>query len=327
MKTELQTMVDYIEDNLSENITLDQISNYVGYSKYYLNRIFSIYTGISIIDYVRKRKLNAGMRELQGNKNILDIAFDYGYTSERAFSRAFLKEFGHSPSYYRKNVLPYKEKLSIFDLNLGLTREALSLPLHPELDNNVNRKGVSEIMKFLSDIKYVTLANMTVLSATLYGNEPEEEVINLIHDFAKENNIHPLREFGFDVPVEGDKPTTEYRGYEIWISISEEDQQSLIKSNRSFKEDGETQTFSFKENTITVKEIPICRYASLRITNPFEDPFTRIPAGWKALIGWLETNEFKEHKNPNTFNGYCLEEVTEENGIIYMDIYIPVESL
>lgn len=320
-KDNLTTMVNYIEENLKENLTIDIIADQIGYSKYYLNRLFSIYTGISIMDYVRKRRLNASMAELITDKRIVDIALDYNYSSERSFSRAFTKEFGESPSHYRHNILPYRDKIKLFDLNLNLNFETLSRPLHPDLDKNIMKKGVSEIMKFLSDVSYVSLTSMTVLSGTIFGSDPEEEVINLMHEFAKENHITSLREFGFDVPIESEKPNEEYRGYEFWLSISDDDLNKLSEKT------SDSRIIKFKDNNVTIKNIPSYRYASLRITDPFTEPFIRIPAGWKALVGWLEKNEVCHNNEVDTFDGYCLEEVIEKEGKTSMDIFIPVEKL
>ena len=229
----------------------------------------------------------------------------------------FTGEFGKSPGYYRHNVLPYREKLQLFDLSLTLTRQSLVYPLKEDLDRNVSEKGVEEIMEFLSDVKYVTLPEMTVLSATLFGSEPEEKVINLMHDFAKEKDILPLREFGFDVPVESDNPNEEYRGYQLWLSIGNEDAEKV--QNLS--------PVNYHNTSIEIKRIPSYRYASLTITDPFQEAFVRIPAGWKALVSWLENNDLKEKDDCQPFDGYCLEEVREKNGLITMDIFIPVGKL
>jgi AraC-like DNA-binding protein len=88
MKRYLQKVIEYIETHIEDQINLDQIAEHVGFSKYYLNHMFSIYTGLSIMAYVRRKKLEYGLELLKTERRILDIAVAVGYTSERAFSRA-----------------------------------------------------------------------------------------------------------------------------------------------------------------------------------------------------------------------------------------------
>jgi AraC family transcriptional regulator len=54
MKQLLQKMIDHIDEHISEPLNLDGISWHVGLSKYYLNHMFSIYTGFSVMEYVRR---------------------------------------------------------------------------------------------------------------------------------------------------------------------------------------------------------------------------------------------------------------------------------
>ena len=56
--------VDYIESNIYNKITLDDISNHTGISKYHLHRIFKSLTGEALMEYVQSRKLTLSIREL-----------------------------------------------------------------------------------------------------------------------------------------------------------------------------------------------------------------------------------------------------------------------
>ena len=77
-ETIIQT-INYIEENLYNKISLDDISIHTGLSKYYLHRIFKSLTGESIIEYVQGRKLTSSINELiNSNMRIIDIALNYG---------------------------------------------------------------------------------------------------------------------------------------------------------------------------------------------------------------------------------------------------------
>lgn len=95
---ELQKSIDYIEDNLENNINYEIVAKEVGMSAFYFHRIFSAVIGISPTTYIRNRRLTAAAQEIsKNNENILDIALKYGFESHEAFSRAFKNFHGVVP--------------------------------------------------------------------------------------------------------------------------------------------------------------------------------------------------------------------------------------
>ena len=74
-------------------------------------------------DYLRSRKLAFALKEIRDSKKtILDIAFDYGFSSNEAFTRAFKNAYGVTPSEYRKNPKPIilRTKINPFDRYLDV---------------------------------------------------------------------------------------------------------------------------------------------------------------------------------------------------------------
>lgn len=99
-------MINWVETNLNDAPTLDKMSDYVGYSSFYCSAKFHEVVGISFKEYVMRRKLTQAALDLsESNHKIIDIAIKYGFSSNEAFSRAFHKKYGYSPSQFRK-VLP-----------------------------------------------------------------------------------------------------------------------------------------------------------------------------------------------------------------------------
>ncbi|MBO5349659.1 MAG: AraC family transcriptional regulator [Clostridia bacterium] len=95
---ELQKAIDYIEDNLENNINFEIVAKEVGMSAFYFHRIFSSVIGISPTTYIRNRRLTVAAQEIsKNNENILDIALKYGFESHEAFSRAFKNFHGVVP--------------------------------------------------------------------------------------------------------------------------------------------------------------------------------------------------------------------------------------
>ena len=125
----IQIIVDEIDKCIKEyndeSITLRFLSRKLGYSEFYTTRKFKEVSGMQFRDYLRQRKLAFALKEVRdSNKNLLDIAFDYGFSSHEAFTRAFKRIYGVTPSEYRKNPKPVvlRTKISPFDryfLGLG----------------------------------------------------------------------------------------------------------------------------------------------------------------------------------------------------------------
>lgn len=107
----LNEIIEYIEDNLEEDIDYTKISHFMGTNEYTTKRIFSLLSNISIAEYIRNRRLsNAGFDLFKGNEKIIDIAIKYKYDNATSFSRAFEKFHGIKPSLVKINP----EKLRVF---------------------------------------------------------------------------------------------------------------------------------------------------------------------------------------------------------------------
>ncbi len=123
----VQKMIDLIEDNLTNDVTLEKLSKELHYSSYYCTRQFHQYVGISLRNYIRLRKLSAAALCLRDTTHrMIDIAFKYGFSSQEAFSRSFTKVFGISPNKYRKmpHPLPLFVKRNTYNpYLLGIKRD------------------------------------------------------------------------------------------------------------------------------------------------------------------------------------------------------------
>lgn len=304
MKEYIEATIAYIDNHLDEEINLDLIAAHIGFSKFYLNHMFSIYTGLSIMVYVRKQKLAYAVDCLSRNMRVLDVAVAIGYRSERALHRALVKAYGYPPTYFRTHAIASSRPLRAYDLSMT-----------HEIIGKVKAEGVENMKAYLSDVQYITLDEMIVLSGTKEGSEPEEEIIALMEDLQTHYQLNVKRVFGFDSPVDSDEPMESYRGYESWLVIDGDDLDRLPDRT----------CFEYCNTPIRVKHIPSYRYAKLRIFEAFRMPFERIPMGWKALVAWLEEHEFKSPDFERNINANCLEELIHDGDKIHMDIFIPVD--
>lgn len=95
----IQNALQYIEDNLTENLQIEDIAAKAYVSPFYFQRIFSVLCGFTVSEYIRNRRLSLAAQELSAdNVKVIDIALKYGYDSNNSFTRAFTKFHGISPS-------------------------------------------------------------------------------------------------------------------------------------------------------------------------------------------------------------------------------------
>lgn len=117
----VQIMLDYIDNNLHNNISLKQLAYVAGYSPWHAARLFKKYTNKAPFEYIRALRLSKAALILRDkNEKILDVALDFVFDSHEGFTRAFSKEFGMSPKKYAKNTPPIKLFLPYKILNTYL---------------------------------------------------------------------------------------------------------------------------------------------------------------------------------------------------------------
>jgi AraC family transcriptional regulator len=91
-----------MESHYAREITLDEIADATGVTRFHLCRVFRLVTGYSPLGYIRERRLSDAARQLaSGAPNILTVALDACYASHEAFTRAFRDRFGQTPEEVR----------------------------------------------------------------------------------------------------------------------------------------------------------------------------------------------------------------------------------
>lgn len=112
----MQNSIDYIERNILSDIDYEEIAKCAYSSTYHFLRMFSMLTGFTVGEYIRNRRLSLAAQELSmSNARVTDIAFKYGYDTSEAFSKAFQRLHGVTPSAAREPGVQLKSfgRLSI----------------------------------------------------------------------------------------------------------------------------------------------------------------------------------------------------------------------
>lgn len=120
----LNEITNYIDNNLEEIIDYEVLARMLGVNTYTLQRLFSMISGISISEYIRKRRLsNAGYDLYEGKLKVIDVAIKYQYDNATSFSRAFEKFHGIKPSKVNKETKLKTFPKIVFNEDINITKE------------------------------------------------------------------------------------------------------------------------------------------------------------------------------------------------------------
>ena len=109
-----EKVIKYIDERIKDEITLDDLTKFAGYSKRNLYKIFKVYLPVPIMEYIRNKRLYAAANEIYTGRKLYDVSLDYGFETPAGFYKAFQTVFGCAPSEYKNNNQNYKTRRNIF---------------------------------------------------------------------------------------------------------------------------------------------------------------------------------------------------------------------
>ncbi len=147
----VRQLLTHIDDKIYARVTLEELSRVFYYNKDYLMRIFKKELGITIIDYMNKKRVYSSLEELKTTEDsILKVALSHGFTSQEYYSEIFSKEMGTNPHNYRKFT---KNHPSILEeernrIRKNLTDIKYQLDQISQYKDNVPRSTVKKLSRF-----------------------------------------------------------------------------------------------------------------------------------------------------------------------------------
>ncbi|WP_040197255.1 helix-turn-helix domain-containing protein [Candidatus Soleaferrea massiliensis] len=119
---QIRSAIGYIEAHLAEKLDLGTVADAVHYSKYHLHRMFRHTVGMTLYDYIQRRRLTEAAKWLVfSDRPILDIALAAGYESQQAFTNVFTAMYKQPPNRYRENEKFYPLQLKFdFERSCGM---------------------------------------------------------------------------------------------------------------------------------------------------------------------------------------------------------------
>lgn len=100
----LNSAINYIEENINDNIDMEKVAKIACCSTYHFQRMFAYMANVPLSEYIRRRRMSLAAVDLQNSDSkVIEISMKYGYDSPTAFNRAFKSIHGITPSQAREN--------------------------------------------------------------------------------------------------------------------------------------------------------------------------------------------------------------------------------
>lgn len=226
---QIQETIEFIEDHLCEEISIDSLAKMAALSPFYYQRLFSRLVKKPVAEYIRLRRMaKATEALLQKNQRILDVALDLGFSTHEHFTRTFKDTFGMTPEEYRSNPQTLN-RMTKPELLLHYTLVDEGVPLITEgIVLEVNRRQLTQPVRFVGLEKKMPVQFVEGLG-TESGIDPLDTLWRNFHrlkvsELALEENdeevgiSHPCAEEGYFVYFAGAKTTAKdsLDGYTHW---------------------------------------------------------------------------------------------------------------
>ncbi|PFJ11576.1 AraC family transcriptional regulator [Bacillus cereus] len=276
---------DYIESNINESLSIEELANVAGFSKFHFHRIFKGMTKEPLSRYVNRLKLERATHLLsyRSDMTITDIAYHFGFTDSAVFSRTFKSHYGVSPSHYRNH-------------------------------NSKNCKDVSETSQYnerrkvRGDVEIVTADNINVAYIRHVGTYKDlaivfPKMIEKLFYYATEQNYHVFEDTKVLTIYHDHHEFTEDYHLRSSLCITIPDESAVETSD------------------IGIMVIPSGKYA----VGHFEIHQDEYKGAWDFLYGeWLPNSGYKP-RDSYPFEVYKSDPGQHPEHKHIVDIYVPIE--
>ena len=281
----MQQAIDYMETNLLERITIEDIARQAHVSPFHFQRLFMILTDVSVGEYLRRRRLTLAAQELtSSNYKIIDLAYKYGYDTPEAFSKAFRKHHGVTPSEARK----------------GLGK----LQSYNRLIIQVNLKGAIPMKYRIEERDEIRVVGVKrEIACNAEGGSPAQGIAEFWAELNRNGTVHRLIQL-MDGDIKGPLGVTcnfneESNTIEYWIGV---EQRGEVPSEFSST------------------ELLPAKWVIFEVNGPVP---TAMPKAWKQIYSeWFPSNGYEPEEQP-PFEVYLDSNPMNENAI--NEIWIAVK--
>jgi AraC family transcriptional regulator len=277
----------YIEENLTNNINLKEVAKIALCSEYHFQRMFVFLSGVTLSEYIRRRRLTLAAFELNNsNIRVLDLAIKYGYNSPDSFSRAFQTIHGITPSEAKNN--------------------GNSLKAYPKMSFQLSIKGGNEMNYRIEEKEEFTIVGIMKRVPIIFnGVNPE---IASMWQSLNENLILQLKELSNTVPLGIISASTNFSDGRMQEK-GELDHYIGVATNRNCPDN------------LSKLHVPATTWAVFTSVGPFPETLQNI---WGRIYSeWFPSSNFEQKEGPEILWNES-KDVTSPN--FKSEIWIPVQK-
>jgi len=160
----IQKVLDYIEENLTQSLSPEELSKIAALSPFYFQRLFTRLVKRPVSEYIKMRRLATACEILEDkDRRILDIALEHGFNSHEYFTKTFKGAFGITPENYRNNPVRLNQVIKP-DLLLGYTMIDENVPLITDsIVLEISRKTIDAPELYIGFSASVSVSEQTPL--------------------------------------------------------------------------------------------------------------------------------------------------------------------
>jgi AraC family transcriptional regulator len=268
MLKDFNEAMKYIEEHLDQEIDFNKVSQITGVSEFHFRKMFSYLSGMTLGNYIRRRKLSQASLDLkQKDMKIIDVAIKYGYDSADGFTRAFREWFGTNPSEVKNT-----NNLKIFP--------RMTFQLTIKGGNNMNYS-----IEEKGDFKLVGVKSCV----PIVFEGVNQEILRIAKDITQEQR----------------KKLTSYRDTEVKTVVNASFNFDKERNEEQGKLDhliGSISTLDIDFEEFDVVEVPACTWAVFKSKGPFP---SAIQDTWSKIASeWLPSSNYELINVPEiSFNG------------------------
>lgn len=195
----VQKSLEYIEENICSNHTIENLAKIANLSPFYFQRLFSRLVKKPVIEYIKLRRLARSSEALRDkNKRILEIAIDYGFTDHSIYTKNFKAAYGITPEEYRKNPSGLNHFIKP-DLSLNYIIVDENIPLiTDEIVLEISRQNINTPQSYVGFVGEIPISKQ-IPAGEATGLDVPGQLWGKFHK--EKSNIKTLKTDGKEIAV------------------------------------------------------------------------------------------------------------------------------